>query len=126
MIKYKEGLKFEDMLNKVIWGDCLEVMKAIPDKSVDLVVTSPPYNKHSAKRKHSPSDTWTKSAISYGENKDDLPENEYRLQQIKVIKELLIMAYENESIMFDHRGHSCYYHTGDFLDDSVEYEEEPE
>ena len=25
------------------WGDCLEVMKTIPDGSVDLVVTDPPY-----------------------------------------------------------------------------------
>lgn len=24
-------------------GDCLEIMKAIPDKSIDLVVTDPPY-----------------------------------------------------------------------------------
>ena len=24
-------------------GDCLEVMKDIPDKSVDLIVTDPPY-----------------------------------------------------------------------------------
>ena len=24
-------------------GDCLEVMKEIPDKSVDLIVTDPPY-----------------------------------------------------------------------------------
>ena len=24
-------------------GDCLELMKSIPDKSVDLVVTDPPY-----------------------------------------------------------------------------------
>jgi len=33
-----------DYLNKVICGDCLEVMKGIPNKSVDLVVTSPPYD----------------------------------------------------------------------------------
>ena len=25
-------------------GDCLEVMKGIPDGSVDLVLTDPPYN----------------------------------------------------------------------------------
>jgi DNA modification methylase len=31
-------------LNKVIQGDCLEVMKGIPDKSVDVVLTSPPYD----------------------------------------------------------------------------------
>jgi len=28
---------------KLIQGDCLEVMKEIPDKSVDLVLTDPPY-----------------------------------------------------------------------------------
>ncbi len=31
-------------INQIIEGDCLEVMKDIPDKSVDLVVTDPPYN----------------------------------------------------------------------------------
>ena len=36
--------KFEDMINQIICGDCLEVMKCIPDKSVDLVLTDPPYN----------------------------------------------------------------------------------
>ena len=30
-------------LNKIIQGDCLEVMKDIPDKSIDLVITDPPY-----------------------------------------------------------------------------------
>ena len=30
--------------NKIICGDCLEVMSQLPDKCVDLVVTSPPYN----------------------------------------------------------------------------------
>ena len=30
--------------NKIINGDCVEVMKTLPEGSVDLVVTSPPYN----------------------------------------------------------------------------------
>ena len=34
----------EEYINKVIQGDCLEVMKGIPDKSVDMVLTSPPYD----------------------------------------------------------------------------------
>jgi site-specific DNA-methyltransferase (adenine-specific) len=29
--------------NKVIQGDCLQVMKGIPDKSVDCIITDPPY-----------------------------------------------------------------------------------
>ena len=31
-------------IDKIYLGDCLELMKEIPDGSVDLVVTSPPYD----------------------------------------------------------------------------------
>ena len=34
----------QDLINKITHGDCLEVMKTIPDKSIDLVLTDPPYN----------------------------------------------------------------------------------
>jgi site-specific DNA-methyltransferase (adenine-specific) len=33
----------KDLLNKIILGDCLEVMKGLPDKCVDLVLTDPPF-----------------------------------------------------------------------------------
>ena len=33
----------KNFINKIIQGDCLEVMKEIPDNSVDLVLTDPPY-----------------------------------------------------------------------------------
>jgi site-specific DNA-methyltransferase (adenine-specific) len=33
----------EDYINKVITGDCIEVMKDMPEGWVDLIVTSPPY-----------------------------------------------------------------------------------
>ena len=29
--------------NRIIHGDCLEVLKTMPDNSVDLIITSPPY-----------------------------------------------------------------------------------
>ena len=38
MMKYPD-----DYINKVIHGDCLEIMKCMPDKCVDLVLTDPPY-----------------------------------------------------------------------------------
>lgn len=34
----------EDYINKIICGDCLEVMKGIPTGDVDIIITSPPYN----------------------------------------------------------------------------------
>jgi len=33
----------DDFINKIICGDCLDVMKDIPNNSVDLIVTDPPY-----------------------------------------------------------------------------------
>ena len=35
--------KIEDIINKVHQADCLEFMKQMPDKCVDLVLTDPPY-----------------------------------------------------------------------------------
>lgn len=32
-----------DFINKIIQGDCLEIMKQMPDKCVDLILTDPPY-----------------------------------------------------------------------------------
>ncbi len=38
------GMKYKMTENiKLLQGDCLELMKEIPDKSIDLVVTDPPY-----------------------------------------------------------------------------------
>lgn len=34
----------DDYINKIICGNCLEVMKGIPNNSIDLIVTSPPYD----------------------------------------------------------------------------------
>lgn len=34
----------ENVLNQIINGDCVEVMSKLPENSVDLVVSSPPYN----------------------------------------------------------------------------------
>jgi len=33
----------QDYINKIIQGDCLDVMKRLPDKCVDLIITDPPY-----------------------------------------------------------------------------------
>ena len=36
-------MKFEDMINTIQLGDCYELIKQIPDKSIDLVIIDPPY-----------------------------------------------------------------------------------
>jgi len=53
--------ELEGFIDKIICGDCLEVMKAIPHNSIHLVVTSPPYN----------------LGISYANHNDNLGYAEY-------------------------------------------------
>ena len=36
-------MKLEEMINQVICGDCLPILKSLPDKCIDLVLTDPPY-----------------------------------------------------------------------------------
>ena len=38
-MRYALGME----VNKIIQGDCLEVLKMLPDESIDCCVTSPPY-----------------------------------------------------------------------------------
>ena len=61
----------------LIWGDCLEVMKEIPDKSIDLVLTDPPYGVN----------------LSY-ESYQDTEENWYKLMSMVIpeIKRISTMA----------------------------------
>ena len=33
----------QDMINKVLYGECIEMMKKIPSNSIDMVCTDPPY-----------------------------------------------------------------------------------
>ena len=51
----------EDYINKVITGDCIEVMKEMPEGWVDLIVTSPPYGVN----------------IAYDVHNDDMEISEY-------------------------------------------------
>jgi len=39
----KNNLFNKGIQAKVIWGDCLDILPALPSNSIDLIVTSPPY-----------------------------------------------------------------------------------
>lgn len=43
MKKLSEIQNWQDAINHVVHGDCLELMKMMPDKCIDLVLTDPPY-----------------------------------------------------------------------------------
>lgn len=94
---------YQKSWTKLIQGDCLEKMKDIPDKSVDCIITSPPYNKHSANRKCGKTDSWKRANIDYGDFKDDLPEEEYQEQQKSLMREMVRVLKPNGSIFYNHK-----------------------
>jgi modification methylase len=81
-------------INKIYTGDCLEVLKGVESGSVDLVLTSPPYNlgnnHHTGNKRHNSYD-------------DNMPEQEYQNTQIAVLKELFRVLKGNGSLLYNHK-----------------------
>lgn len=95
-------------------GNCFEVLADIEDNSVDVVVTSPPYNLVGLRgqkldRSYKPSAdsnwkaAWVSKGIEYDSFEDNLPEDVYHQQQIDLINELLRVIKPEGSIFYQHK-----------------------
>ena len=91
-------------LNKIHQGNCLDVMRSFPDDSVDLIVTSPPYNnwrnrRTQAKRK----DYWKRTNIVYDVCEDKQEDSVYENEQIQVINEMIRILKPTGTICYNHK-----------------------
>lgn len=80
--------------------DCLETMSKMPDESVDLIITSPPYNKNHWLRNRSNRDG--RRVIGYDSILDDMPQEDYVNQQRQVLKECLRVLKPTGSVFYNH------------------------
>ena len=78
-------------------GDCLEVIRTIPDNSVDLIITSPPYNL--GKSHH----TGNNRFDAYSTYIDDMPEQDYQMWQIQVLNECFRVLKDDGSMFYNHK-----------------------
>ena len=69
-------------VNKVYLGDCIEIMRTLPDKSIDLVFADPPFN----------------IGIKYDVHNDNMPYEEYYNWSEKWIKETYRLLKNNGTI----------------------------
>ena len=78
-------------LNKIYHEDCLTTLKKMKDDSVDLVITSPPYNMNLRIRKGEYCSRQIVKEIStkYTEFDDNLPIEEYNKLHTEVLRELI-------------------------------------
>ena len=85
-------------------GDCLEIMKDFPENSVDLIVTSPPYNKgYWSSNRNINNGFRTKSRrIDYGTFNDTMDPADYIVWQRRVIAECLRVLKPTGSMFYNH------------------------
>lgn len=98
----------DDFVNKIICGDCLEVMKEIPDECVDLIVTSPPYNNWRNRRTQKKRENyWKRTNIIYGNFDDKMPDDDYMEWQIRVINECMRLLKSTGTMCYNHKDRIC-------------------
>jgi site-specific DNA-methyltransferase (adenine-specific) len=81
-------------MNEIYNMDCLVGLKRINSNSIDLCITSPPYNlgndHHTGNKRHNPYN-------------DDLPEHEYQAMQIQVLNEIFRVLKPTGSLFYNHK-----------------------
>lgn len=98
----------EKFRNNIICGNCLDLMKKLPDESIDLIITSPPYNlKNSSGNgmKDGRGGKWKNAKLVNGyENHDDsMPHEEYVKWQRSCLEQMLRLIPEDGAIFYNHK-----------------------
>lgn len=84
-------------MNKIIIGDTLTELKKIKSNSVDMGVTSPPYNKQENKK------GWLVKNVKYDKASDKHSEEDYQKNQIEVLNELYRIIKPGGSFFYNHK-----------------------
>lgn len=94
--------------NQIICGDVLDVMKAIPDSSIDLVVTSPPYNLRNSTGnglKDGRGGKWRNAELlnGYANHTDNMPHEQYVAWQRKCLAEMVRVIPDDGAVFYNHK-----------------------
>ena len=95
-------------LDRFLCGDACEIMQAIPDKTIDLVITSPPYNlKNSTGNgmKDGRGGKWKNARLlnGYTNYSDCMPHNDYVTWQRNCLSQMMRILKENGAIFYNHK-----------------------
>lgn len=94
-------------VDKIYNEDCLETMKRMDDNSIDLIVTSPPYNKGwYANKNAKQSDVWqglNGRKIAYDVYNDEMPPEAYEAWQRSILDECMRVLKPSGSIFYNHK-----------------------
>ena len=92
----------------ILQGDCVELMRALPEESIRMVVTSPPYNiKNSTGNglKDGRGGKWPTAALQngYAEHDDCMPHDEYVEWQRECLAGMMRVLRPDGAIFYNHK-----------------------
>jgi DNA modification methylase len=88
----------------VICGNNMSVLSTMQSDSVDLVVTSPPYNNWRNRRTQKErSDYWERTNIVYDVCEDKMSDADYQRSQVALINELVRVLKPGGTICYNHK-----------------------
>ena len=95
-------------LNRFNCGDAVKTMQRMPAESVDVVVTSPPYNlKNSTGNgmKDGRGGKWSTAALldGYDDHEDNMPHDEYVAWQREALTEMMRLLKPTGAIFYNHK-----------------------
>ena len=91
-------------VNKTHNIDCITGMRMLEENSIDLIITSPPYNNYRNRRtQKSREEYWKRTNINYDNFSDDLSDEDYEKWQIEVINEMLRVLKPTGTICYNHK-----------------------
>ena len=86
--------------------DCLETLAKMEDNSIDLIVTSPPYNKNFYAPSSGADKSWSAlrgRQIPYDEYSDSMQPQDYENWQKKIISECIRVLKPSGSLFYNHK-----------------------
>lgn len=98
-------------LNTIYQCDVLDGLKYLQDESIDLIITSPPYNKGGInKNKHNRSKCKWNRVIEYNgsSDSDDMDEDAYQQWQIEILNECYRVLKDDGSMFYNHKNRIVY------------------
>lgn len=99
--------------NHIYQCDVLDGLRQLDDESVDLIITSPPYNKAGLngvrKLDRGIKDVWHHN-IKYNcdANNDNMPEDQYQDWQVEILNECYRVLKADGSLFYNHKNRSVY------------------
>lgn len=90
--------------NKIYCMDVMEGLKLLDDKSIDLIITSPPYNKVGLNGNDSKGPLWNKTIDYNGDPaNDDMNEEDYQRWQVDILNECYRVLKDDGSLFYNHK-----------------------